>query len=126
MNSIPGLRRVGREGPNTRGSCCSARVACAMLRVLGRAIFSVVFLWSAVHCIRHGVEAEDLAARGVPVGPSTVYVVAVLSAVATLLLLCNLHARVGATLLALLLVPTAYIVDVIPLSVVRGRQYQRE
>jgi uncharacterized membrane protein YphA (DoxX/SURF4 family) len=90
-----------------------------MLRALGRVCFSVLFLWSVAHCIRHGVDAEALVARGVPVGPTIVYSAAVVCAVGTLLLLCNLAPRIGATLLALLLVPTAYLFDVIPLSVVR-------
>lgn len=88
-----------------------------MLRELGRVCISVLFLWSAIHCIRHGVDAEALAARGVPVGPPIVYAGAVVCVVGTLLLLVGLP-RIGATLLALLLVPTAYLVDVIPLSVV--------
>eukprot|EP01043_Picozoa_sp_COSAG02_P019237 COSAG02_NODE_919_length_15936_cov_5.055314_27_plen_101_part_00 len=82
-----------------------------MLRELGRVCISVLFLWSAIHCIRHGVDAEALAASGVPVGPTIVYAGAVVCIVGTLLLLVGLP-RIGATLLALLLV------DVIPLSVV--------
>ena len=90
------------------------RPADDMLRVLGRVCLSVLFLWSAAHCLRHGVEAERA-----PVAPSLVYAAAVVSAVGALLLLCNLQPRVGSTLLALLLVPTVYIVDVVPLSAVR-------
>ena len=82
-----------------------------MLRVLGRVCFSLVFLWSAVHLARHTTAAGTLA-----VGH---YAAAVCAAVGVLLLLSDWQPRSGAMLLAVLLLPATYLVDVVPLSAVR-------
>ena len=82
-----------------------------MLRVLGRVCFSLVFLWSAVHLARHTTAAGTLA-----VGH---YAAAVCAAVGVLLLLSDWQPRSGAMLLAALLLPATYLVDVVPLSAVR-------
>lgn len=113
---ICGSTRASPSLPAAHQQCAGGALL-DMLRVLGRVCFSVVFLWSAIRCVRYDV--ETLVARGVPGGPSIVYLAALLSTVGALMLLCNWQPRVGATILALLLVPTSYVVDVVPLSAVR-------
>lgn len=90
-----------------------------MVRVAGRVCLSVFFLWSAVHHARSTAGSEVLVAAGLPGGAALVVCGAVVCGAATLLLLLDVLPAAGAAVLALLLVPATYFMDMVPLAAVR-------
>ena len=90
-----------------------------MVRVVGRVCLCILFLWSAVHHARSGAASEALVASGLPGGAWVVTAAAVVCGAATLLLLLDALPQVGAAILALLLLPATYFMDVVPLAAVR-------